>query len=269
MSSKTMNDLQNIKSRPHPSSYLSSSPLTRLQILPTFFLRRLNMFPIRPSTFQFPIFLIMIVASMASAHESANTGADLHNKASHDIHTHGFIIKAHGTILTLTFSFIFPLGVIFMRSGSKKAFFLHWVIQLCSMVASMIAMLFMIIKSWSYIVVRIHRLPIYGLDLMSRQSGKASIHHKLGLFLFCAIFLQAILGYYHHILYVKCGRRTWTSYAHIALGWLSMCIGWTNTLLSVNYTYSTRYILILTQRVPNGWYWPSFDSHLGGLAGIC
>lgn len=132
------------------------------------------MFHIRSSSFLSTILSIMIVASTASAHGSADTGADPHNKPSHSTHTHGFLIKAHGTILTLTFSFIFPLGVIFMRSGSKKAFFLHWVIQLCSMVASMIAMLFMIIKSWSYIIVRTQCISIHGLgsnELVERQSG--------------------------------------------------------------------------------------------------
>jgi hypothetical protein len=45
--------------------------------------------------------------------------------------------------------------------------------------------------------------------------------------------LQALLGYYHHVLFVKLRRRTFISYAHIVLGWIILSGGWLNTFMYV------------------------------------
>ena len=71
-------------------------------------------------------------------------------------HTHGFLIKAHGTLLTLTFSVMFPLGTILIRAGLKKGFLLHWSVQLGSTLTAIAAMLLMLIRSWKYIIVSVY-----------------------------------------------------------------------------------------------------------------
>src|SRR2546421_10345611 len=58
-------------------------------------------------------------------------------------------------------------------------------------------------------------------------------HQLLGLSPFASIFAQAVLGWYHHVLFKQRGSRTMISYMHIALGWLVMCGGWINTVLLV------------------------------------
>jgi hypothetical protein len=59
------------------------------------------------------------------------------------------------------------------------------------------------------------------------------MHYYIGSALFFAIGVQALLGYYHHVLFVKLRQRTYISYAHIILGWAAMCAGWVNTFLYV------------------------------------
>jgi hypothetical protein len=63
------------------------------------------------------------------------------------------------------------------------------------------------------------------------QNGKAGMHHYIGSSLFIAVCVQVLLGYYHHVLFVKLRHRTSISYAHIVLGWFVVFVGWLNTFL--------------------------------------
>lgn len=70
-------------------------------------------------------------------------------------HNHGIRTKVHGAILFLTFSVFLPLGVFLIRSGTGNGFVLHWVIQLGAMIASIGAIMIMLVRSWSSIKVRL------------------------------------------------------------------------------------------------------------------
>lgn len=73
----------------------------------------------------------------------------------HDVqnHWHGFAIRAHGTILFLTFSFFIPLAVLLIRTRATRSFVFHWIFQLTATVSSMGAMLIMFFHAWEAIKV--------------------------------------------------------------------------------------------------------------------
>jgi hypothetical protein len=83
-----------------------------------------------------------------------------HEESGHT-HTHGFAIKAHGTLLTLAFSFLYPAGVVLIRGGLKRGFLMHWTTQGGATVAALTGMSLMIVKSWKRLIVRLPHLLYY------------------------------------------------------------------------------------------------------------
>lgn len=69
------------------------------------------------------------------------------------LHTHGIVTKTHGAILTVVFSFLLPLGIILIGSGSKHGFRLHWIAQLIGMILAVGAMIVMVFRTWTNIAV--------------------------------------------------------------------------------------------------------------------
>jgi hypothetical protein len=74
-------------------------------------------------------------------------------------HKHGFAVKAHGTLLTLAFSFLYPAGVVMIRGGFKRGFFMHWVTQGGATAAALTGMLIMIVKAWKRLLVWSRTFP--------------------------------------------------------------------------------------------------------------
>ncbi|KAF2677215.1 hypothetical protein K458DRAFT_436697 [Lentithecium fluviatile CBS 122367] len=171
------------------------------------------MFKIRPIIATLLFVLPLAVLSAPSERRHGGHAEGGHSKSGH-AHTHGPAIKAHGTLLTLAFSFLYPAGVFLIRGGFKRGFFLHWATQGSATAAALTGMSLMIVKSWGRLI-----------------RGNAGKHHYIGTALFFAICLQALLGYYHHMLFVKLRRRTYVSYVHTVLGWTVMFGGWVNTVL--------------------------------------
>lgn len=78
----------------------------------------------------------------------------------HHNHQHGYAIRAHGTILFLIFSIFIPWAVFLIRTRATKSF-VHWVFQLTTAIASMGAMLIMLIRSWEAIKVIIPSSSVF------------------------------------------------------------------------------------------------------------
>jgi hypothetical protein len=76
-----------------------------------------------------------------------------HHEAGKPEHKHGFAVKAHGTLLTLAFSFLYPAGVVLIRGGFKRGFFMHWATQGGATAAALTGMLIMIVKAWTRLLV--------------------------------------------------------------------------------------------------------------------
>jgi hypothetical protein len=72
-------------------------------------------------------------------------------------HIHGLAVKAHGTLLTLAFSFLYPVGVALIRGGFQRGFLLHWATQAGATTASLGGMIIMIVKSWERLIVSFTR----------------------------------------------------------------------------------------------------------------
>lgn len=117
-------------------------------------------------------------------------------------HLHGFFMMA-------AFLVLFPAGAVAIRSGSDKSFRFHWVIQVAGLVSAFSGAVLAIIMS-------------------DRVFG--SPHQIAGVVIFSLLIVQALLGWRHHMNFIRIFRRTWISYAHVYLGFVVLLAGWANVI---------------------------------------
>jgi hypothetical protein len=132
----------------------------------------------------------------------------------------------HGLILSIAFLILFPLGAMGIRSGSSKSYTYHWTVQICASIFLVIGAAFGIFKS----------------------NKINSAHQWIGITLISVIGLQGILGYWHHVRFVRLRCRTWVSHAHIWSGRLIMIGGWANIiagLLLRGYTTHNGFFVLM------------------------
>ncbi len=122
--------------------------------------------------------------------------------------SHNPALHLHGIFMGLAFLLLFPAGVIAMRSGSPKSFKYHWVIQMFASIFTTLGV-------------------IAGLML---DQPINTVHQGVGIAIASSIGIQGILGWRHHMDFLKIRRRTWISYAHIWLGRAMMLAGWSNLI---------------------------------------
>lgn len=121
---------------------------------------------------------------------------------------HDPVVHLHGLILGVAFLLLFPVGVLALRSGNVKAFRYHWALQIAA-----------------------SGLTIFGLILGLILRRKIDTTHQvLGVSVVAALAIQGVLGWRHHIVFLRLHRRTWLSHSHIWLGRLVMIGGWSNLL---------------------------------------
>lgn len=120
------------------------------------------------------------------------------------------LVNTHGILMGAAFLLLFPVGGAAIRSGLGKSFKYHWVIQL---VASGFV--------WAGAVLGV---------IMSRGGSFATPHQVAGAVLALTLGAQGLLGWQHHVRFIKLRRRTWISHAHIWLGRAAMLGGWANML---------------------------------------
>ncbi|GFP58249.1 cytochrome b561 domain-containing protein At2g30890 [Trichoderma asperellum] len=117
-------------------------------------------------------------------------------------HLHGFFMMA-------AFLVLFPAGAVAIRSGSDKSFRFHWLIQLAGLVSAFSGAVLAIIMS---------------------DSIFASPHQIAGVVIFSLLIVQALLGWRHHMDFIRIFRRTWISYTHVYLGAVILLAGWANVI---------------------------------------
>jgi hypothetical protein len=117
------------------------------------------------------------------------------------------LVHVHGFLMGLAFLFLAPVGIMGIRSGAGKSFKYHWIIQ--------------IIASASILTAAIIGLAFSNWKLHT-------VHQWVGVGVAITIGVQGILGWRHHMDYLRIRRRTWKSYAHIWLGRIFMLTGWFN-----------------------------------------
>jgi hypothetical protein len=118
----------------------------------------------------------------------------------------------HGFALGFAFLVLFPAGISAISTGSGKAFTYHWILQL-------VATILMTAGAATGLVLR-----------PSLQNS----HQKIGLLIMITIWIQAFLGWRHHVNFLKIFRRTWISLVHVWLGRLLVLGGCTNILIGMS-----------------------------------
>jgi hypothetical protein len=87
-------------------------------------------------------------------------------------HTHDITIKMHGIILTAAFSILVPFGIILIRSGIRQSFRFHWIVQLMTTLLAIPAMVVMVVRSWSNIIVSYLLFSTTGIVPIYANHGK-------------------------------------------------------------------------------------------------
>lgn len=120
--------------------------------------------------------------------------------------------KTHAFFMTIAFLILFPLGVLLIRSPGN-AFKKHWLVQALASTFT---------------------LAGAGVGLyMTGRHIPSTFHQWLGLVITLLLVVQVILGWRHHIDFLRIRRRTWISYGHIWLGRWAVVAGWVNVILGL------------------------------------
>lgn len=129
---------------------------------------------------------------------------------------------AHGCLMGLAFLALFPAGAALIRLTGKGTgavpkpgtqFRRHWVVQA---VATGLA--------WAGGAVGV---------VMTGRRVPSTAHQWLGAGIVLALVAQAVLGWRHHVRFLKIRRRTCLSHAHIWLGRGVVVGGWVNMMLGM------------------------------------
>ncbi|KUJ08943.1 CBD9-like protein [Mollisia scopiformis] len=140
---------------------------------------------------------------------------DHHPAKEHHKHSAFGLVSLHGFLLSFGF-FALTFGVLGIRSGSSKSYKIHWTIQT---------------GGGSAIVVGC----LMGIYLSYKHGGHfGTFHQWIGLSMIPSVIIQGLLGYLHHVNYLKYGRRTAVSYYHIWLGRAALIIGNLNVGFGLN-----------------------------------
>ncbi|TQV91043.1 integral membrane protein [Cordyceps javanica] len=158
--------------------------------------------------------------------------------------------RAHGILMASSILALFPAGVLALRSGSPRAFMYHWLLQ-------SLAVTFMLVGAGlGILLVRGHGHGGGGdhHGSVSESSNGAAGHHDhrkrhdesspaaatmfiahqwIGGALVGCILLQVVLGWWHHVIFVRIRARSWVSHAHIWLGRTSIIGGCANLLIGM------------------------------------
>ncbi|KAK3315601.1 hypothetical protein B0H66DRAFT_347492 [Apodospora peruviana] len=123
----------------------------------------------------------------------------------------------HGVLMWTAYLILFPLGVVLMRTPSRKGnpFKRHWIIQLIATACA-----------WTGALVGMSH---------TRWSLPHTPHTILGSTIALALAVQGVLGWRHHMDFLKIRKRTWISYTHIWLGRFVVVGGWTNVLIGMSH----------------------------------
>ncbi|KAK4152570.1 hypothetical protein C8A00DRAFT_16129 [Chaetomidium leptoderma] len=140
------------------------------------------------------------------------------------------LARAHGFVMGLAFVAVFPLGVVFIRLGGKPGvpFRRHWMVQA---IASSLALTGAVAGA-----------------VMSGGRWPRTVHQWLGVGIVLGLAVQVLLGWTHHLRFMRIRRRTWVSYGHIWLGRVSVVSGWVNVMLGMWLTAAALSFFLSRQR---------------------
>ena len=119
---------------------------------------------------------------------------------------------AHGLVMGMAFMILFPAGLAALKSGSGKAVKYHWVLQLAASLTVALGVM---------------------LGFFLKKSVDTT-HQKIGIAIAVCLGIQGLVGWQHHVIFLRIYRRTWLSYMHVWLGRLVMICGWGNLITGIS-----------------------------------
>jgi hypothetical protein len=172
-------------------------------------------------------------------HPASGTSEDEHNHdegapvyASQPFNVRNFLWHIHGVLMIVAFLFLFPLGTYFIRSGRTTAFNYHWTLQALGFVSVAVSAIIGYINS--------HSISI--------------THQFVGIAIVVALGLQVVLGWRHHVFFVKTEmrRKNWLSPAHMWLGRIVFPVGFVNIFTGMQlrgYGWFTIFLVLVVMVV--------------------
>ncbi|KAL2066753.1 hypothetical protein VTL71DRAFT_2825 [Oculimacula yallundae] len=182
-----------------------------------------------------------VVAQVAEPRITMNEAT----KKKHHKHETFGLVSIHGFLLTVSFMSLSG-GILAIRSGLTDSFKMHWVVQSAAGGGIVLGCLM-------------------GIWLSIAHGGHFSTFHQIiGLAILPGMIAQGLLGYWHHINYVKLGRRTAISDYHVWVGRGVLALGNINVGLGLKlghatstsfYLYFGGLSLQLTILIPMWYFW--------------
>ncbi|KAM7185512.1 hypothetical protein V8F20_011768 [Naviculisporaceae sp. PSN 640] len=162
-----------------------------------------------------------------------------------DPHGGGAKFPLHGTLMWTSYLLLFPLGTLLIRTSppsprpprqtskgpghsssplsklpslslsSITPFTRHWIPQAIATVLSLTGA----VIGWSH----------------THFSRPKSLHTILGSLISFCLVIQVLLGWRHHVAFLRIRQRTWMARVHIWLGRAILAMGWTNIMLGMSH----------------------------------
>jgi hypothetical protein len=179
---------------------------------------------------------------------STSTGQNGDDTSSISGSSSGTIITVHGVLAAGVFAVVFPFGGILMRLCSFRGLlWLHGIVQVVGYVLYAVAagLGIYLISNGGYSVrfdkcSRLRRAPA------DRQQNFATDKHVIiGYLLLAVLFLQAPLGWLHHVRFVRKGGRTIFSYLHLWIARLAIPIGILNGIFGLKLASSEIWKIVV------------------------
>ncbi|KAK4454863.1 hypothetical protein QBC34DRAFT_390971 [Podospora aff. communis PSN243] len=162
--------------------------------------------------------------------------------------------KAHGFLMGAAFLLLFPLGVVLMRTPSGNPFKRHWVVQAAATGLT-----------WLGAVVA---------AVMTGGRMPRTFHQWIGAAIALTLEFQFVLGWRHHMVFLRVRHRTWVSHAHIWIGRAVLGAGWVNVLIGLalsgygGFSVAAVGALVVVEAVGVGlWVWIAQQRAKGKTAG--
>ncbi|EGO59705.1 hypothetical protein NEUTE1DRAFT_121458 [Neurospora tetrasperma FGSC 2508] len=126
-----------------------------------------------------------------------------------------YYLHVHGIIAALAFVILFPLGSILIRLlPGRLALFAHATWQLSTLIVYLAA-----------VGLGIHLIK---RDPNTMRNGRLNYHPIIGIFILALLFIQPLVGIFHHKEYKVNRRRGVWSALHLILGRIAITIGMIN-----------------------------------------
>ncbi|KIW96381.1 uncharacterized protein Z519_03450 [Cladophialophora bantiana CBS 173.52] len=119
----------------------------------------------------------------------------------------------HGFLMTMPFLVGYPLAIYLLRSprtsAAGTAFNYHWTVNSLSSIS----------------------VSIGALIGFTNSRSISITHQYVGILIVCALAVQVVLGWRHHVIFISTGgRKTWMSTVHVILGRVVLPVGIINVV---------------------------------------